>query len=244
MVVGAGMLPQLTVISINAVIVGNAAGSTVISRDVEDNALPQASVAVHVSVTVPPQAEGVVLKVEALDEPESWQPPLRPFEYAIVLAAGNAPHATVISAGALIVGKSAGFTVIILETALIVLPQRSLAVHVSVTVPPQAPGIGLKVLGLEVPLIKQSPLNPLLKFSVDAAGILPQATVIAAGGVIVGKAAGLTVISRETELIVRPQLSVAVQVSVTVPPHTLGVALKVDRLDVPEIRQPPLKPLL
>lgn len=213
MVVGAGILPQLTVISINAVIVGNAAGSTVISRDVEDNALPQASVAVHVSVTVPPQAEGVVLKVEALDEPESRQPPLRPFEYAIVLAAGNAPHATVISAGALIVGKSAGFTVIILETALIVLPQRSLAVHVSVTVPPQAPGTVLKVLAFEVPLIRQPPLNALLKGIVLGIRAVPQLTVIGAKAVIVGTAGGFTVITCDAVDVI-PHESVAVHVRV------------------------------
>jgi hypothetical protein len=76
------------------------------------------------------------------------------------------------------------------------------------------------------------------------AGILPHATVIAAGAVMVGNAAGLTVIVRETELIIRPQLSVAVHVSVTVPPHAPGVAVKVEGFEVPEIRQPPLKPLL
>ncbi len=74
--------------------------------------------------------------------------------------------------------------------------------------------------------------------------MLPQATVIAAGAVMVGNAAGLTVMVRDTELIVRPQLSVAVHVSVTVPPHALGVAVKVDKLEVPEIRQPPLRPLV
>ena len=67
------------------------------------------------------------------------------------------------------------------------------------------------------------------------AGILPQATVIGAGAVIVGNAAGLTVIIRETELTVRPQLSVAVHVSVTVPPHALGVAVNVEGFEVPVI---------
>ena len=76
------------------------------------------------------------------------------------------------------------------------------------------------------------------------AGMLPQATVIAVGAVIVGKVAGLTAMVLETETIVRPQLSVAVQVSVTVPPHAPGVALKVEGFDVPEIWQPPLNPLL
>ena len=71
----------------------------------------------------------------------------------------------------------------------------------------------------------------------------PQATVIFAGAVIVGRAAGLTVMVLETEAIVLPQGSVAVQVSVIVPPHPEGVALNVDALDVPVIRHDPLSPL-
>jgi hypothetical protein len=43
----------------------------------------------------------------------------------------------------------------------------------------------------------------------------PQATVVSAGAVIVGKAAGLIVIL-ETSVKARPQMSVAVHVSVTV----------------------------
>ena len=75
---------------------------------------------------------------------------------------GIAPHATEMSAGAIIVGNAAGLTVMILDTEAIVLPQRSVAIHVSVTVPPQAEGVAEKVDGLEVPLIKQPPLNPLV----------------------------------------------------------------------------------
>ena len=45
----------------------------------------------------------------------------------------TAPQATVIAAGAVIVGNAAGSTVIILDTDAIVLPQASVAVHVSVT---------------------------------------------------------------------------------------------------------------
>ena len=59
------------------------------------------------------------------------------------------------------VGNAAGLTVIVLETEVIVLPQGSVAVHVSVTVPPQAPGVAEKVEGLEVPVIRQLPLAPL-----------------------------------------------------------------------------------
>ena len=60
---------------------------------------------------------------------------------------GISPHATVILAGAVIEGKAAGLTVMILETGAIVLPQASVAVQVSVTLPPQAPGIAVKVDG-------------------------------------------------------------------------------------------------
>jgi hypothetical protein len=71
------------------------------------------------------------------------------------------PQATVISAGAVMVGSAAGLTVMVLETEAMVLPQGSVAVHVSVTVPPQAPGVAEKVEGLEVPVIRQDPLAPL-----------------------------------------------------------------------------------
>ena len=67
---------------------------------------------------------------------------------------------------------------------------------------------------------------------------------IFAGADIVGSAAGLTVMVLETGEIVLPQASVAVQVSVIVPPQAPGVAVLVDALDVPDIKQPPLKPLL
>ena len=77
----------------------------------------------------------------------------------------------------------------------------------------------------------------------EAEGIAPQATVMFAGAVMVGRAAGFTVIVLDTDAIVLPQGSVAVQVSVTVPPHPEGVALNVDALEVPLIRQDPLNPL-
>jgi hypothetical protein len=93
----------------------------------------------------------------------------------------------------------------------------------------------------DVPLISHPPFNPLLKLIVLGAGTPPQATVIFAGVVIVGSAAGLTVIIRDTEARALPQTSVAVQVSVTVPPQASGVAVNVDRLDVPLISQPPVR---
>ena len=72
----------------------------------------------------------------------------------------------------------------------------------------------------------------------------PQATVMFAGAVMVGRGAGLTVMVLDTDVIVLPQGSVAVQVSVTVPPHPDGVALNVDALDVPVIKHEPLNPLV
>ena len=51
-------------------------------------------------------------------------------------------------------------------------------------------------------------------------------------------------IVRDTDAIVLPHASVAVQVCVTVPPHAPGVAVNVDRFDSPLIRHPPVNPLL
>ena len=82
----------------------------------------------------------------------------------------------------------------VLVTGAKALPQLSVAVHVSITSPPQAQGVVENVEGFEVPLIKQLPLNPLENDKVVGAGIEPQATVIFAGAVIVGNAAGLIVI--------------------------------------------------
>jgi hypothetical protein len=130
-----------------------------------------------------------------------------------MLAVGNPPQATVMSGNAVIVGKVAGLIVIILDTVLIVLPQRSFAVHVSVTVPPQAPGTVLKVLAFEVPLIRQPPLNALLKGIVLGVRVVPQLTVIGAKAVIVGTAGGFTVITCDAVDVI-PHESVAVHVRV------------------------------
>ena len=101
---------------------------------------------------------------------------------------------TVISETAANTGNAAGLTVMILDTDAIVLPHSSVAVHVSVTGPPHAPGVGLKVDGLDVPLISHPPLSPLLKLMVLGEGTPPHATVIGPGAVIVGNAAASTVI--------------------------------------------------
>ena len=79
-----------------------------------------------------------------------------------MLGAGNAPHATVVAPGAVIVGNAAGSTVITLDTGASGLPHASVAVHVSVTVPPHAPGVAVNVDGFELPLNRQPPLNPLV----------------------------------------------------------------------------------
>ena len=177
-----------------AVIVGKATGLTVIIRETAAIVLPQISVAVQVSVTIPPQIAGVAEKVELTEVPLNKQPLLKPLLKEMVLDAGKPPQATVIVTGAVIAGKAAGLTVIILETAAIVLPQISVAVHVSVTIPPQAAGVVEKVELSDVPLNKQASLNPLLKEMVLDVGKPAQATVIDGSAAIVGKAAGLTVI--------------------------------------------------
>ncbi len=66
---------------------------------------------------------------------------------------------------------------------------------------------------------------------------------IGPGAVMVGRAAGLTVMTLETEAKGLSQSSVAVQVSVTVPPQASGVAVNVDWLEVPSMRQPSARPL-
>jgi hypothetical protein len=205
-----------------AVIVGNAAGVTVIVLDTDASGLPQGSVAVQVSVTVPPQAGGVVVKVDEFEFPLIRHPPPWLLLKVMVLAAGIAPQATVILAGAVIVGRTAGDTVISLDTDAKGLPQGSVAVQVSVTVPPHAGGVVVIVEEFEFPLIRQPPLSPLVKVNLLAAGIAPQATVMLAGAVIAGKAAGLNVTALYW-VAVLPQRSVAVKVAVTDPPQLPAV---------------------
>jgi len=61
-----------------------------------------------------------------------------------------------LTGGEVNVGAGAGVTVIVLD-AVIVLPHASVAIHVSVTLPPHGPGRALNV-DVTVPLIKQEPL--------------------------------------------------------------------------------------
>ena len=73
----------------------------------------------------------------------------------------RSPHAAVIPAGAVIDGKVAGVTVIVLETGTSAFPQASVAVQVSVIEPPHAGGEAENVDGLEIPVIWQLPVSPL-----------------------------------------------------------------------------------
>ena len=67
----------------------------------------------------------------------------------------------ILPGGEVNVGAGAGVTVITLD-AVNVLPQASVAVHVSVTDPPHGGGVAENVDGLDVPVIKQAPVNPLV----------------------------------------------------------------------------------
>ena len=130
----------------------------------------------------------------------------------------------------------------VLVTGASTLPQASVAVHVSVIVPPHGPGAAENVDVADVPVIKQDPLSPLVYVSVEEVGVAPQAIVIAAGAVITGNAAGVTVMVLDP-LIVLPHASVYVQLSVSVPPHPVTVPLRV-AVTVPDIKQDPLAELL
>jgi hypothetical protein len=162
-VVGVIAVPHATVVFESGVITGNVAGLTVIVRVTGVKILLHSSVAVQVSVMFPPQAPGRVDNVDAFEVPEIWQLPERPLLNGSVLAAGSPLHATVISDGAVIVGNVAGRTVIVLLTETNGLLHASVAVQVSVAIPPQAPGIinnpGTvhNVEGFEVPDILQLP---------------------------------------------------------------------------------------
>jgi hypothetical protein len=156
---------------------------------------------------------------------------------------GIDPQATVTSTGSPVnTGAGAGVTVMVLVTGASALPQASVAVHVSVIVPPHGPGAAEKVDADDVPVIRQEPVSPLVNVSVDDAGTAPQAIVIAEGAVITGSAAGVTVMVLDP-VIVLPHASVYVQLSVSVPPQPVTVPLLV-AVTVPDIKQDPLAPLL
>jgi hypothetical protein len=157
--------------------------------------------------------------------------------------AGIASQATVTSAGGAVnTAGGAGVTVMVLVTGASTRPQASVAVQVSVIVPPQGPGVAENVDVLEVPVIKQEPVSPLVYVSVEDVGVTPQAMVMPVGEVITGSAAGVTVMFLDP-LMVLLHASVKVQLSVSVPPHPVTVPVLVAVTD-PEIRQEPEAPLV
>ena len=77
--------------------------------------------------------------------------------------AGIASQATVTSTGGVVnTAGGAGVTVIVLVTGASTLPQASVAVHVSVMVPPQGPGAAENVDVADAPVIRHDPLSPLV----------------------------------------------------------------------------------
>ena len=132
---------------------------------------------------------------------------------------------------------AAGETVIVLVTGASTLPHASVAVHVSVIVPPHGPGAAENVDVADVPVIRHDPVSPLVYVSVDDGGVAPQAIVIAAGAVMVGSVAGVTVIALDP-VMVRLHASVNVHVSVSVPPHPVIVPV-LTAVTVPDIRHDP-----
>ena len=131
------------------------AGVTVIVLDTDASGRPQISVAVHVSVIVPPHAPGAALNVDVLEVPLIRHEPVRPLVYGSVLVEGTDPHAIVVLAGAVIVGNAAGVTVIVL-LPVIVLLHASVNVHVSVSVPPHPFAVPV-LIATTLPDIKQLP---------------------------------------------------------------------------------------
>ena len=126
----------------------------------------------------------------------------------------------------------------VLVTGASTRPQASVAVQVSVIVPPQSPGVAEKVDVLEVPEIKHEPVSPLVYVSVEDVGATPQAIVMDGGALIVGSVAGVTVMVLDP-VMVRLQTSVKDHESVSVPPQPVTVPVLV-AVTVPEIRQVPL----
>ena len=112
-------------------------------------------------------------------------------------------------------------------------------VHVSVTLPPQAPGRVPRVEFTD-PLTRHAPLPPLVKVKLCVVAP-PQATVMVGAAANSGAGAGDTTIV--LVLVMVCPHTVAVHVSVTLPPHTPGSVPNVDVAD-PLNRQPPSRPLV
>jgi len=125
-----------------------------------------------------------------------------------------------------------------------VLLHASVNVHVSVSVPPQPFTIPV-LTAITLPDIRHDPDAEFVYATVGTTGIASQATEIFTGGVVnTTGGAGVTVIVLDTENNGLPQISVAVHVSVIVPPHGPGTELKVEVFDVPLMRHPPLAPFV
>src|SRR6188474_1548038 len=146
------------------------------------------TVAVHVSVTLPPHTPGSVPNVDVAD-PLNKQPPSRPLVYVSEDVTAP-PQATVIVPAAANVGVAAGDTTMVL--VLVMVCPQCVVVHVSVTFPPQAPGI-VPRLEFTDPLTKQAPLPPLVKVKLCVVAP-PQATVMVGAAANSGAAAGDTTI--------------------------------------------------
>src|SRR5260221_3714602 len=108
------MPPQLTVVSAGAVIVGNAAGVTVIVLDTVAITRPHGSVAVQVCVTVPPHAGGVRSEEHTSELQSHSDLVCRLLLEKNIVTDGMPPQLTVVSAGAVIVANAAGVTAIVL----------------------------------------------------------------------------------------------------------------------------------
>ena len=191
---------------------------------------------VHVSVTFPPQAPGSVPRLEFTD-PLTKQAPLPPL-VKVNLCVVAPPQATVMVGAAANSGAAAGDTTIVL-VLVIVLWQASVNVHVSVTLPPHTPGSVLRLDAAD-PLIKQAPLPPLVNVNDDVTAP-PHATVIVPAAANSACAAGLT--TMVLVLVIVCPHTVAVHVSVTLPPHTPGSVPRVDVAD-PLNKQSPERPLV
>src|SRR5215204_4192809 len=116
--------------------------------------LPHASVNVQLSVTLPPHAPGKVPRVD-VTVPAIRQEPLELLLEARALGTA-ASQATVIGTAAANTAGGAGSTVMTL-VCVMVLPHASVNVHLSMTLPPHAPGKVPRV-DVTVPAIRQEPL--------------------------------------------------------------------------------------
>ena len=137
---------------------------------------------------MPPQAPGSVPRVEVTD-PEMRHASLPPL-VKVSEDVTAPPQATVIVPAAANSGAAAGDTTIVL--VLVMVCPQCVVVHVSVTLPPHAPGIVPRVEFTD-PLTRHAPLPPLVKVKLCVVAP-PHATVMVPAAANSGAAAGLTTI--------------------------------------------------